>query len=62
MKYLIRVLGLPFFLGLMIIWLIRIIVVRSYDWVVYGGEATAYNKLVNNKTILDVFNEIKKEA
>ena len=61
MKYLLRVLGLPFFLGLMVIWLVSVIAVRTYDWLKYGGEAVSYNDRINRVTITQVFYELQKQ-
>lgn len=55
MKYFKRVLGLPFFVGLVAISAAWQIILKSYLWVKYGGEAVNYNDKMNRKTISDVF-------
>ena len=60
MKYLKRVLGLPFFVGLMVIGAVWSIVLKSYLWVRFGGEAVNYNDKMNRKTISDIFYSIQR--
>lgn len=55
MKYFKRILGLPFFVGLMVIGAVWGIILKSYLWVKWGGEAVNYNNKMNRKTITDVF-------
>lgn len=62
MKYFKRILGLPFFVGLMVIGAVWGIILKSYLWMRYGGEAVNYNDKMNRKTISDVFYAIRDET
>ena len=61
MRYLIRVLGLPFFLWLLIVGFTWVILQKAYCWVRYGGEASNYNDKMNRATIALVFYELKAQ-
>lgn len=58
MRYFKRLLGLPFFLGLVVIGSVFQIVIKSYLWMRYGGEAINYYE--DRKTILDVYNKVSQ--
>lgn len=60
MKYLKRILGLPFFIALMVIASVWSIFLKSYLWVRWGGEAVNYNDRMNRKTISDIFYSIQR--
>lgn len=65
MRYVLRILGLPFFMGLMLITMIYSFFLKSYLWVHYGGEAVNYNDRMNRKTVSDIFyaiQEVSKNA
>jgi hypothetical protein len=55
MKYLKRILGLPFFLMLNIIGMIFHLFKMTKYFILYGGEAMAYDKKTTPNTITDVF-------
>lgn len=57
-----RLLGLPFFIGLLIIGCVWAICLKSYLWMKYGGEAVNYNNKMNRKTISDIFYAIQEVA
>jgi hypothetical protein len=60
MIYLLRLLSLPFFTGLLVIAFTWQVVLKSYLWLRYGGEAVNYNDKMNGKSITQVFYEVQK--
>lgn len=58
MKYLKRILGLPFFLALNIIGMICMLFKIGYLFVIHGGEAIVYYKEDTPKIIADIFDEL----
>jgi len=61
MKYLKRILGLPFFLMLNIIGMIFNLCKVSKYFILYGGEAMAYDKKTTPKMIADLFYELESQ-
>ena len=61
MKYIIRLAGLPFFICLAIIGLIVLFVKYVGNYMMYGGEAIAYTKKTQRKTIQEVFEKLTEE-
>lgn len=61
MRYFKRILGLPFFMALLIIAYTWSIVYKSYLWIKYGGEAVNYSDKMNRKTITDCFLAIQEK-
>lgn len=61
MKYIKRLLGLPFFLALNIIAFAFNLFKLSYYWVLYGGEAVVYEKNNELKRIKDIYELLKTE-
>jgi hypothetical protein len=59
MKYFKRLLGLPFFMGLLAISVTWQFILKSFLWMKYGGEAVNYNDKMNRKTISDVFYKLQ---
>lgn len=59
-KYLKRILGLPFFLILNIIGIIFHLFLISKYWILYGGEAMAYDKKTTPKMITDIYLLLEK--
>jgi len=59
MKYIKRILGLPFYLALLLISQIFLVALHTKNWIIYGGEAVAYQK-GDRETIYDIFQELKK--
>jgi hypothetical protein len=59
MKYLKRILGLPFFLMLNIIGIIFHLFKISKLFVLYGGEAMAYDKKTTPKMITDIYYQLE---
>ena len=59
MKYLKRILGLPFFLMLNIIGMIFMLFKLSRAFILYGGEAVAYVKSNEQKTITDIYHQLQ---
>lgn len=59
-KYLKRILGLPFFLILNIIGIIFHLFLISKYWILYGGEAIAYDKKTTPKMIVDIYYQLEK--
>lgn len=59
MKYLKRTLGLPFFLMLNIIGMIFMLFKLSKSFILYGGEAVAYVKKDEQKTITDIYQQLQ---
>ncbi|WNM19265.1 hypothetical protein [Flavobacterium capsici] len=62
MKYLKRILGLPFFLMLNIIGIIFHLFKISKLFILYGGEAMAYDKKTTPKMIADIYYKLEKKA
>jgi len=60
MKYLKRILGLPFFLILNIIGIVFHLFKISRLFVLYGGEAMAYDKKTTPKMIADIYFQLEK--
>jgi len=59
MKYIKRILGLPFFLCLNVIGMIFHLFLLSKYFILYGGEAIAYNKKTTPKMIADVYYKLE---
>lgn len=59
MKYLKRILGLPFFLMLNIIGMVFMLFKLAKAFILYGGEATAYVKKNEQKTIVDIYHKLQ---
>ena len=62
MIYIKRLLGLPFFMGLLIIGLIWHFFLKTFYWMKYGGEAINYSDKMNRKTISDVFYSVERSV
>jgi hypothetical protein len=60
MRYILRLLGLPFFMGLLIIPYTYLIILKSYLWIRYGGEATNYSDKLNRKSITETFYKLQE--
>ena len=60
MIYIKRLLGLPFFICLLVIACLWQVVVKSYLWVRHGGEAVNYNDRMNRKTVADLFYKLQQ--
>lgn len=59
MKYLKRILGLPFFLMLNVIGMVFMLFKLSRAFILYGGEAVAYVKADDPKTITDIYQQLQ---
>lgn len=60
MKYFKRILGLPFFLMLNIIGIIFHLFKISKLFILYGGEAMAYDKKTTPKMVADIYYQLEK--
>lgn len=60
MKYIIRLIGLPFYIGLVSITLIKLLCLHTYYWVMHGGEAVAYVNKHERETIYEIYKEVKQ--
>lgn len=60
MKYLKRILGLPFFLTLNIIGIFFHLCKISKYFILYGGEAMVYDKKTTPKMITDIYYQLEK--
>ena len=60
-KYLKRILGLPFFLMLNIIGIVFHLFKISRAFILYGGEAMAYDKKTTPKMIADIYYKLEKD-
>jgi hypothetical protein len=62
MKYILRLIALPFALMVWIIFSVytscKGIVLLSYNFIVYGGEQITYNKETNRNTIFEVYEKL----
>lgn len=56
-----RILAFPFFFCIFIIGAVLLIINWTYNFIRYGGEASAYNKKVNRVTLPEVFLELQKQ-
>jgi hypothetical protein len=61
MKYVKRILGLPFFLILNIIGMLFHLCLISKYFILYGGEAMAYDKKNTPKMIADIYYQLEKQ-
>jgi len=61
MKYILRLLGLPFFAGLLGISFIYQWFLKCFLFMKYGGEASNYNDKANRKTIADCFYKLQEQ-
>jgi flagellar motor component MotA len=59
MKYIKRILGLPFFLMLNVIGMVFMLFKLSRAFILYGGEAVAYVKADDPKTITDIYQQLQ---
>lgn len=59
MKYLKRIIGLPFFLMLNIIGMIFMLFKLSKAFVLFGGEAMVYIKKDEQKSITDIYEQLQ---
>jgi len=60
MKYLKRILGLPFFLILNAIGMVFMLFTLGKYFILYGGEAIAYHQKDSPKKIADVYSLLEK--
>ena len=58
---LIRLVALPFFGVVTLVFAIRLWVMTLYGFLIYGGEPVVYNKMLNRKTLTDIFFLIKNQ-
>ncbi len=61
MKYIKRILSLPFVIILFFIGAIFIWISWTYDFIKHGGEIIPYTKEINGISIADVFIELQKQ-
>lgn len=61
MKYILRIIALPFVIGLLVVHCTYHILYRSCLWVKWGGQVDTYDESLNRKTISDVFIELKRQ-
>lgn len=59
MKYIKRLLGLPFFLALNIIAFAFNLFKIAYYWMLHGGEAVVYARKDERKTMNDIYEILK---
>lgn len=55
LKYFLRLLALPFVLGIVLIKQISTLITISWHFLLYGGELVRYNKETNQKTLYEVY-------
>jgi hypothetical protein len=53
-KYIWRILSLPFVLFIFIIFFIRILLIRAKEYLMYGGEQIVYNEFLNRKSLFSI--------
>ena len=61
MKYLLRIIALPFWIGAKAVFLSYVLIITAIDFVKYGGEAITYGNKINSTTILDTYMLLKDE-
>jgi hypothetical protein len=66
MKYILRIIALPFSLMIWIIFsiysLLKGIVLLSNNFIIYGGEQITHNKKTNRNTIFEVYEKLEQKA
>lgn len=64
MKYILRLIALPFALMVWIIFSVysscKGIVLLSYNFIVYGGEQITYNRKTNRNSIFEVYEKLEQ--
>jgi len=60
MKYLIRIIALPFFAALVLIGTVRLYFGYLINFLRFGGESIVYTNSRNQATIQDVFDTLSK--
>lgn len=60
MKYILRIINLPFILGILLVSYNYTVIKRTVLFLIYGGEWINYDKKHNKKTILDVYNKLNE--
>jgi len=58
MKYLLRLIVLPFVFGIVFVFSTYKVFFTCFLFMKYGGEMNTYNKKCNRKTLIDVFDAI----
>jgi len=58
-KFLFRLISFPFFLGLLLVSLLRVVLFKSALWLWYGGETISYHKSFNPVTVAELLKELK---
>lgn len=58
MKYILRLIVLPFFIVILAVFHAKEILKRSYLFVLHGGEFIVYERKNQNKLINDIFEQI----
>lgn len=58
MKYILRTITLPFVIGLLLIYMVYYVILKSYHFILYGGEFITYNK-GDKKMIYDIYEQLK---
>lgn len=61
MKYLLRILALPFIFGILFIKYFYFCFVECWLFLLYGGESIIYRKDYTPETIKDIFEYLKEE-
>jgi hypothetical protein len=60
MKYVKRIIALPFVIGFTTVHFVSVLLKISRNWILYGGEAVTYEK-DDKATIYDIYKELKKQ-
>lgn len=61
MKYIKRILGLPFFLMLNIVGMVFMLFTLAKYFILHGGEAIAYHKKDSHKKIAEVYEILENQ-
>ena len=56
-----RLIVFPFFFGMAFFGAVFLFVTWTFNYIRYGGEAIAYTRKTNRKTIQDVFNKLNEK-
>ncbi len=55
-RFILRIFGLPFVMGLNLVFLIYVFIIQTYRFMMFGGEFLTMSKSINKDTISDILN------
>jgi hypothetical protein len=60
-KFLIRLINLPLWIAIQIIWKVFEIFINAYFWLLYGGQAVIFKRLMPEENVATLLNYLKKK-